>query len=441
MMKRIWRLPPEVRDRYDLSSLETVWHLAEPCPVWLKEAWLTWLGPERVVELYAGTEAQVATVITGTEWLAHKGSVGRPINGEIMICDPTGEEVPTGEHGEVWLRSGRDTPTYRYVGAEARTREGGWESLGDMGHVDAEGYLYLGDRVADMILTGGANVYPAEVEAVLQEHPAVRSCAVIGLPDEDRGNRVHAIVEADPAEVTPDDADRLGGGAAGPLQGAPVGRAGRPPAPRRRRQGPPQRAPPPAPAGLRAAVPEAMAVGPANPTSLRNAGWTRIAPRTEPRTPVASGDGRPPGRHPARRPPRPAARRGGPRRGPRRVHRVDGGPRPGPVPGPGGGAARDLRRCQRHRRHPHRLGEVAGGPGRPRRRAGRRAPDLLHGADQGPGLGEVLRPRPRAGLGPGGDAHRRRRGQRRGAGDVLHGRDPGQHGPPGRRARPTSARS
>jgi bile acid-coenzyme A ligase len=204
MMKRIWRLPPEVRDLYDLSSLDTVWHLAEPCPVWLKEAWLTWLGPERVVELYAGTEAQAATVITGTEWLAHKGSVGRPISGEIMICDATGEELPAGEDGEVWLRSGRDTPTYRYVGAEARTREGGWESLGDMGHVDEEGYLYLGDRVSDMILTGGANVYPAEVEAVLQEHPAVRSCAVIGLPDEDRGNRVHAIVEADPAEVTPD---------------------------------------------------------------------------------------------------------------------------------------------------------------------------------------------------------------------------------------------
>jgi bile acid-coenzyme A ligase len=121
-----------------------------------------------------------------------------------MICDATGEELPAGEDGEVWLRSGRDTPTYRYVGAEARTREGGWESLGDMGHVDEEGYLYLGDRVSDMILTGGANVYPAEVEAVLQEHPAVRSCAVIGLPDEDRGNRVHAIVEADPAEVTPD---------------------------------------------------------------------------------------------------------------------------------------------------------------------------------------------------------------------------------------------
>jgi bile acid-coenzyme A ligase len=203
MMRRIWRLPAEVRDGYDLSSLEVVWHLAEPCPPWLKEEWIAWLGPERIVELYAGTEAQVATVITGEQWLEHRGSVGRPLTGEIMICDADGEEVPTGTVGEVWMRSAAGRSTYRYIGAEARRREGGWESLGDMGHVDAEGYLYLDDRMADMILSGGANVYPAEVEAVIQEHPAVRSCCVIGLPDEDRGNRVHAIVEADPAAVSP----------------------------------------------------------------------------------------------------------------------------------------------------------------------------------------------------------------------------------------------
>jgi bile acid-coenzyme A ligase len=203
MMKRIWRLPAATRDRYDLSSLQVVWHLAEPCPPWLKEAWLEWLGPERVVELYAGTEAQLATVITGPEWLEHRGSVGRPLTGEIMICDDDGVEVPAGDVGEVWMRSASERPTYRYVGAEARTREGGWESLGDCGHVDAEGYLYLDDRMQDMILSGGANIYPAEVEAALQEHPAVRSCAVIGLPDDDRGNRVHAVVEADPVAVTP----------------------------------------------------------------------------------------------------------------------------------------------------------------------------------------------------------------------------------------------
>jgi bile acid-coenzyme A ligase len=202
MMKRIWRLPEEIRDRYDLSSLRWVWHLAEPCPVWLKQAWIDWLGPERIIELYAGTEAQTATVIIGTEWVEHRGSVGRPINGEIVILDAAGHELPPGEEGEVWLRSIRDTPTYRYVGAEARSREGGWESLGDVGWVDADGYLYLGDRMQDMILSGGANIYPAEIEAAIQEHPAVRSVVVVGLPDDDLGSRVHAIVEADPSEVS-----------------------------------------------------------------------------------------------------------------------------------------------------------------------------------------------------------------------------------------------
>jgi bile acid-coenzyme A ligase len=205
MMKRIWRLPAELRDSYDLSSLQTVWHLAEPCPEWLKQVWIDWLGPHRIFELYAGTEAQAATIITGTEWLAHRGSVGRAAPGTVMICDADGTELRAGEPGEVWLHALRAEPTYRYIGATARTRVGGWESLGDMGWLDEDGYLYLGDRLHDMILTGGANVYPAEVEAALQEHPAVRSVAVIGLPDADMGNIVHAIVEADPAAVPEDE--------------------------------------------------------------------------------------------------------------------------------------------------------------------------------------------------------------------------------------------
>jgi bile acid-coenzyme A ligase len=200
MMKRIWRLPTEVRERFDLSSLVAVWHIAEPCPIWLKQAWIDWLGPERILELYAGTEAQVATLISGVEWLAHRGSVGRPVRGEVTIRDDEGREVPAGTEGEVWMRG--TGKTYRYIGAEARTLPGGWESLGDMGRVDEEGYLYLGDRKQDMILVGGENVYPAEVEAAIQEHPAVRSVAVIGLPDEDFGHRIHAVVEADPDEVT-----------------------------------------------------------------------------------------------------------------------------------------------------------------------------------------------------------------------------------------------
>jgi bile acid-coenzyme A ligase len=197
MMKRIWRLPLDVRERYDLSSLRLIWHLAEPCPPWLKEAWIEWLGPQRIMELYAGTEAQTATVITGAEWLEHRGSVGRPLSGSVSITDEKGNEVSAGVEGEVWLKSGLDSPTYRYIGAEARIREGGWESLGDNGWLDEDGFLYLGDRTTDMILTGGSNVYPAEVEAAIAEHPAVRSCAVIGLPDDDLGNIVHAIIEAD----------------------------------------------------------------------------------------------------------------------------------------------------------------------------------------------------------------------------------------------------
>lgn len=133
MMKRIWRLPLDVRERYDLSSLRLIWHLAEPCRSWLKQAWIEWLGPERIFELYAATEAQTATVISGTQLLEHRGSVGRPLSGSVSITDLEGNEVPPGVEGEVWLKSGTDSPTYRYVGAEARTREGGWESLGDNG--------------------------------------------------------------------------------------------------------------------------------------------------------------------------------------------------------------------------------------------------------------------------------------------------------------------
>jgi bile acid-coenzyme A ligase len=206
MMKRIWRLPEETRLSYDVSSLRMVWHLAEPCPMWLKQAWIDWLGAERIWELYAGTEGQAVTVITGPEWLEHPGSVGRPVIGEFMIADLDGNPLPTGEKGEVWLRNTSDKATYHYVGAEPRTLDGGWESLGDMGWFDEDGYLYLTDRMQDMILVGGANIYPAEVEAALQEHPAVRSVAVIGLPDEDKGNLVHAIVEADASAV---DADEL----------------------------------------------------------------------------------------------------------------------------------------------------------------------------------------------------------------------------------------
>lgn len=201
MMKRILQLPDDERLAPDLSSLRLVWHLAEPCPPWLKQAWIDWLGPERIIELYAGTEAQASTVITGPEWLEHPGSVGRPRSGEFMVTDEDGTPLAPGEQGEIWMRPSDGAPTYRYVGADAKQRGDGWESLGDMGWIDADGYLYLGDRKLDMILVGGANIYPAEVEGALGAHPAVHSAAVIGLPDDDTGNVIHAIVQADPAVV------------------------------------------------------------------------------------------------------------------------------------------------------------------------------------------------------------------------------------------------
>ena len=198
MMGRIWRLPEAERLRHDLSSLRTVWHLAAPCPAWLKEEWISWLGADTIMELYGGTEGQARTIITGREWLAHKGSVGRVYEGgEMIAVDSEGRVLPAGETGEIYMRRSPEVaPTYRYVGAEARTLPGGWESLGDIGWFDGDGYLYLADRRTDMILVGGANVYPAEVEAAIDEHPLVQSSAVIGLPDEDLGNRIHAIVQA-----------------------------------------------------------------------------------------------------------------------------------------------------------------------------------------------------------------------------------------------------
>ncbi len=196
MMVRIWHLPEAVRLGADISSLEVAFHMAAPCPVWLKQEWIDWLGPQKVFELYGGTELQAMTVITGTEWLAHRGSVGRPVLGEIQIRDAGGRPVPHGEEGEIWMRRGPGAPSpYRYVGATARRAADGWESLGDIGRMDADGYVYVTDRFADMILVGGANVYPAEVEAALDEHPAVLSSCVIGLPDEDLGSIPYAIVE------------------------------------------------------------------------------------------------------------------------------------------------------------------------------------------------------------------------------------------------------
>src|SRR6202040_4145943 len=183
------------------SSLNIVFHMAAPMPPWLKEKWIAWLGPEKIYELYGGTERQGATVISGVEWLAHRGSVGRiGETSALRIIGEDGNDVAPGESGEIYFLP-NDGPgsTYHYLGAEPKRRPDGWESLGDIGRLDADGYLYLGDRLADMILRGGANIYPAEVEAAVMAHPKVRSCVVVGLPDPEFGQRVRAILE--PAEA------------------------------------------------------------------------------------------------------------------------------------------------------------------------------------------------------------------------------------------------
>lgn len=199
MMLRIWRLRPEVRDNFDLSSLTHVWHMAAPMPAWLKRAWIDWLGPSRIWELYAGTEAQGLTMISGDEWLAHPGSVGKPVRSTMRILDASGLDLPAGEIGEIYMRpETADATTYHYIGAQPKTGPDGYESLGDFGWMDTDGYLYIADRRTDLILRGGANIYPAEVEAALMQHPSVDTAVVIGLPDDDLGARVHAIVRLAP---------------------------------------------------------------------------------------------------------------------------------------------------------------------------------------------------------------------------------------------------
>jgi bile acid-coenzyme A ligase len=205
MMQRIWRLPTAQRKSKDVSSLEFVMTGSAPCPAWLMRAWIEWLGPEVMHEAFGPSERTGGTFITGTEWLAHPGSVGRPSAGaRLKILDDEGRELPPGEMGEIFVMPpGGTGSTYQYIGATPRLTEDGWESFGDMGYFDADGYLYLGDRRSDMVLCGGRNIYPAEVEAAIDALPGVRSSAVIGLPDDDLGQRLHAIVDVgpDPSDI------------------------------------------------------------------------------------------------------------------------------------------------------------------------------------------------------------------------------------------------
>ena len=199
MLLRIWKLPEEQRNGFDLSSIHRVISASASLPNWLQREWIDWIGPDRVWEAYGGSERIGGTIISGREWLEKPGSVGRVSEGrKLKIVGPEGESLPPGEIGDIYcLPPGGPGSTYHYLGAESRRLEDGWETLGDMGHLDEDGYLFLADRRTDLIITGGSNVYPAEVEGAIESHPAVLSCAVIGLPDEDLGAVVHAIVQAD----------------------------------------------------------------------------------------------------------------------------------------------------------------------------------------------------------------------------------------------------
>jgi len=209
MMNRIARLPDEIRAGADMSSLERVWHTAAPIAPTLKEFWIDWLGPEKIWEMYGGTEGFATTQLNGAEWLEHRGSVGKPMGCEILIRSEDGTALPPGEVGEVYMRrigATGDQASYQYVGADARRLPDGFESFGDFGWVDEDGYLYIADRRTDLILSGGRNIYPAEVEAALLAHEDVAEAIVIGLPDADLGARVHAIVRReDGAGVSEDD--------------------------------------------------------------------------------------------------------------------------------------------------------------------------------------------------------------------------------------------
>ncbi|MDB6002900.1 MAG: AMP-dependent synthetase and ligase [Rhizobacter sp.] len=195
MFVRMCKLPEEVRRRYDLSSLRTVVHAAAPCPVEVKQRMIDWWGPV-VSEFYGATEGHGATFITAPEWLEHRGSVGRPLLGTPHIVDDDGNELPVGEAGRVLFESG---VPFEYLDdpdatAHARDRRG-WVGVGDVGYLDADGYLYLTDRVTNMIISGGVNIYPQETEDLLISHPRVLDAAVIGLPDEDLGEVVVAVVQ------------------------------------------------------------------------------------------------------------------------------------------------------------------------------------------------------------------------------------------------------
>ena len=211
MFSRLLRLPDEVRTRYETASLECIVHAAAPCPVHVKQAMIDWLGPI-ITEYYGATEANGFTFCDSAQWLAHPGTVGRVILGELLVLDDEGKEQPVGQDGTIWFRGATAFEYFEDPAktADSRRDDGITSTIGDVGHVDEEGYLYLTDRKTYMIISGGVNIYPQETENLLSAHPAVFDVAVIGVPDDDLGEAVKAVVQlADPAVASPELADEL----------------------------------------------------------------------------------------------------------------------------------------------------------------------------------------------------------------------------------------
>ena len=210
MFVRFLKLPDAVRLKYDVSSLRCAIHAAAPCPIPVKEKMIDWWGPI-VWEYYGGTEGNGLTLCNATEWMAHKGTVGRAVVGTLRICDEDGNELPAGEAGTVYFADGRPFEYHNDPKKTAESRHAkGWTTLGDVGYVDADGFLHLTDRKAFMIISGGVNIYPQEAENLLINHPKVMDCAVFGVPNADFGEEVKAVVQPrDMAEAGPNLADEL----------------------------------------------------------------------------------------------------------------------------------------------------------------------------------------------------------------------------------------
>ena len=207
MFVRLLRLPEPVRRRYDVSSLRHVVHAGAPCSIEVKRAMIEWWGPI-LYEYYGSTEASAVTACDSAEWLARPGTVGRPVqNARLRILAPDGRELPPGEAGEIYCRR-TDLPQFTYHRDPEKRRaieKDGLITNGDVGYLDEDGYLFLCDRASDMVISGGVNIYPSEIEAVLLRHPGVRDCAAFGIPDDEYGEALAAFVQPVPGAAPTED--------------------------------------------------------------------------------------------------------------------------------------------------------------------------------------------------------------------------------------------